>query len=273
MEHLTLLQTACGFGQLKLRCVRCRPITNFRRRYRSSQAPEAQASPPISSLDDADIAVRSFGVDSGGNLPGQQREKVAVMLLNLGGPDTLEDVQPFLYNLFADPDIIRLPPAFRFLQPSIAKLISTLRAPKSTEAYKTIGGGSPLRRITEDQAEALQTSLRGKGIDAFVYVAMRYWHPYTEEAIEQLKADGVRKLVILPLYPQFSISTSGSSLRLLEDMFKTDIDLAGLEHTVIPSWYQRKGYVTAMADLIQAELPKFPADQPVRSCFSLHTSL
>lgn len=192
------------------------------------------------------------------------------MLLNLGGPDTLEDVQPFLYNLFADPDIIRLPTAFRFLQPAIAKLISTLRAPKSTEAYKTIGGGSPLRKITEDQAEALQTSLRGKGIDASVYVAMRYWHPYTEEAIDQLKADGVRKLVILPLYPQFSISTSGSSLRLLEDIFKTDSALVGLEHTVIPSWYQRKGYVTAMADLIQGELPKFPADQPVRSCFTLY---
>lgn len=224
----------------------------------------------MGSVDDVDIAVRSFGVGTGGNVPPQQREKVAVMLLNLGGPDTLEDVQPFLYNLFADPDIIRLPNAFRFLQPGIAKLISTLRAPKSTEAYKTIGGGSPLRRITEDQAEALQTSLRGKGIDASVYVAMRYWHPYTEEAIEQLKADGVRKLVILPLYPQFSISTSGSSLRLLEDIFKTDRALVGLEHTVIPSWYQRKGYVTAMADLIQAELPKFPADQPARIFFSAH---
>jgi protoporphyrin/coproporphyrin ferrochelatase len=185
------------------------------------------------------------------------------MLLNLGGPDTLEDVQPFLYNLFADPDIIRLPSQLTFLQPAIAKLISTLRAPKSTEAYKTIGGGSPLRRITEDQALALQTSLREKGVDASVYVAMRYWHPYTEEAIEQIKADGVRKLVILPLYPQFSISTSGSSLRLLEGIFKTDKGLEGLEHTVIPSWYQRQGYVTAMADLIQAELPKFPADQPV----------
>lgn len=212
---------------------------------------------------DDDIAVRAFGAGLGANKPPKQQEKIAVMLLNLGGPDTLEDVQPFLYNLFADPDIIRLPRQLRFLQPAIAKLISTLRAPKSTEAYKTIGGGSPLRRITEDQADALQTSLRDKGVDANVYVAMRYWHPYTEEAIEQLKADGVRKLVILPLYPQFSISTSGSSLRLLEDIFKTDTALVGLEHTVIPSWYQRQGYVTAMADLIEAELPKFPADQPV----------
>jgi protoporphyrin/coproporphyrin ferrochelatase len=185
------------------------------------------------------------------------------MLLNLGGPDTLDDVQPFLYNLFADPDIIRLPPALSFLQPTIAQVISAFRAPKSTEAYRSIGGGSPLRGITQQQADALQSALCARGLDAYVYVAMRYWHPYTEEAIEQLKKDNISKLVVLPLYPQFSISTSGSSLRLLESIFKTDRELAGLEHTVIPSWYQRRGYVTAMADLIQQELSKFPVKEEV----------
>lgn len=186
------------------------------------------------------------------------------MLLNLGGPDTLEDVQPFLYNLFADPDIIRLPAPLQFLQPLIARLISSSRAPKSQAAYESIGGGSPLRSITQEQADALQQSLTDRGIDAKVYVAMRYWHPYTEEAIEQLKQDDIDKLVVLPLYPQFSISTSGSSLRLLEGMFKSDPALAGLEHTVIPSWYARKGYVTAMADLIEGELARFPDRDVVR---------
>jgi ferrochelatase len=179
------------------------------------------------------------------------------MLLNLGGPDTLEDVQPFLYNLFADPDIIRLPPVLRFLQPLIAQVISSLRAPKSTEAYRSIGGGSPLRSITQQQAEALQAALIERGLDAYCYVAMRYWHPYTEEAMAQIKADSIEKLVVLPLYPQFSVSTSGSSLRLLEEIFKSDQELNGLEHTVIPSWYARRGYVTAMADLIEEELSKF----------------
>jgi protoporphyrin/coproporphyrin ferrochelatase len=184
-------------------------------------------------------------------------EKIGVLLLNLGGPETLEDVQPFLYNLFADPDIIRLPEAIRFIQPALASVIASLRAPKSAEGYKAIGGGSPLRKITQDQASALATSLRAKGQDAEVYVAMRYWHPYTEEALEQVKRDNITRLVILPLYPQFSISTSGSSLRLLEQMFKSDSQLQGLKHTVIPSWYQRKGYVCAMADLIVDELEKF----------------
>ncbi|GAX81236.1 hypothetical protein CEUSTIGMA_g8668.t1 [Chlamydomonas eustigma] len=201
----------------------------------------------------------------------QSAGKVGVLLLNLGGPDKIEDVQPFLYNLFADPDIIRLPPNARFLQPLIAKSISILRAPKSAEGYKAIGGGSPLRRITEDQAFALTNALRKKGLaDASVYVGMRYWHPYTEEAIQQIKNDGVGRLVILPLYPQFSISTSGSSFRLLESLLKSDSSLRTLKHTVIPSWYQRKGYVSAMVDLMVAELQKFREPNGVEIFFSAH---
>eukprot|EP00195_Chlamydomonas_chlamydogama_P010576 CAMPEP_0202902352 /NCGR_PEP_ID=MMETSP1392-20130828/16804_1 /ASSEMBLY_ACC=CAM_ASM_000868 /TAXON_ID=225041 /ORGANISM="Chlamydomonas chlamydogama, Strain SAG 11-48b" /LENGTH=441 /DNA_ID=CAMNT_0049589101 /DNA_START=343 /DNA_END=1668 /DNA_ORIENTATION=+ len=197
-------------------------------------------------------------------------DKVGVLLLNLGGPDSLEDVQPFLYNLFADPEIIRLPKPVKFLQPFLAQAISMSRAPKSSEGYKAIGGGSPLRKITEDQAVALEKVLRSKGHDANVYVGMRYWHPYTEEALEQIKRDGVGRLVILPLYPQFSISTSGSSLRLLEQLFKEDSKLQKLKHTVIPSWYQRKGYVNAMVDLMVAELQKFPNKQGVEIFFSAH---
>ncbi|PNW81028.1 hypothetical protein CHLRE_07g339750v5 [Chlamydomonas reinhardtii] len=197
-------------------------------------------------------------------------DKVGVLLLNLGGPEKLDDVKPFLYNLFADPEIIRLPAAAQFLQPLLATIISTLRAPKSAEGYEAIGGGSPLRRITDEQAEALAESLRAKGQPANVYVGMRYWHPYTEEALEHIKADGVTRLVILPLYPQFSISTSGSSLRLLESLFKSDIALKSLRHTVIPSWYQRRGYVSAMADLIVEELKKFRDVPSVELFFSAH---
>jgi hypothetical protein len=90
--------------------------------------------------------------------------KVGVLLLNLGGPEKLEDVQPFLYNLFADPDIIRLPPGVRFLQPLLASVIAGLRAPKSAEGYEAIGGGSPLRRITDEQAAAIREALRSKGL-------------------------------------------------------------------------------------------------------------
>eukprot|EP00878_Enallax_costatus_P001695 GHUV01001850.1.p1 GENE.GHUV01001850.1~~GHUV01001850.1.p1 ORF type:complete len:496 (+),score=106.07 GHUV01001850.1:138-1625(+) len=198
------------------------------------------------------------------------RAKTGVLLLNLGGPDRLEDVRPFLYNLFADPDIIRLPSSLKFLQPVLANIIATLRTPKSSEGYAAIGGGSPLRRITDEQARALAKSLRQKGLDAEVYVAMRYWHPYTEEALQHVVRDGISNLVILPLYPQFSISTSGSSLRLLEHLFKNDKVLQNLKHTVIPSWYQRPGYVSAMVDLIEAELDKFDSPQQVNVFFSAH---
>jgi len=182
----------------------------------------------------------------------------------------LDDVQPFLYNLFADPDIIRLPPQVSFLQAPLAWIISNLRASKSKEGYETIGGGSPLRRITEDQAQAIQDSMAALGVDSKVYVAMRYWNPYTEEAVEQIKADGINRLVVIPLYPQFSISTSGSSLRLLEKLFKSDSRLRNLQHTVIPSWYSRPGYIAAMVDLMQAELENFAVPENVEIFFSAH---
>ncbi|KAI6691717.1 hypothetical protein NL676_019427 [Syzygium grande] len=194
------------------------------------------------------VASESRGVSS---IPIVGEEKIGVLLLNLGGPETLDDVQPFLFNLFADPDIIRLPRLFRFLQKPLAQFISVLRAPKSKEGYASIGGGSPLRKITDAQAE-------------------EYWHPFTEEAIEQIKKDGIAKLVVLPLYPQFSISTSGSSLRLLESIFREDEYLVNMQHTVIPSWYQREGYIKAMADLIEKELQTFDNPEKVVIFFSAH---
>lgn len=194
--------------------------------------------------------------------------RVGILLLNLGGPDRLEDVRPFLFNLFADPEIIRLP--FPWLQKPLAWLISTLRFEKSQENYKQIGGGSPLRRITDEQALAIQEQLEKKGQEAQVYVGMRYWHPFTEEAIAKIKRDKIEQLVILPLYPQYSISTSGSSFRLLEQMWQKDAQLQQIEYTVIPSWYQRSGYIQAMAELIAQELDHCPNPQEVHIFFSAH---
>ncbi|MEQ8998972.1 MAG: ferrochelatase [Coleofasciculus sp. B1-GNL1-01] len=194
--------------------------------------------------------------------------RVGVLLLNLGGPDNLEDVRPFLFNLFADPEIIRLP--FSWMQKPLAWLISTMRAKKSQENYRQIGGGSPLRHITEAQAQALQEQLKRHGQEANIYVGMRYWHPFTEEAIAHVKRDGIEHLVILPLYPQFSISTSGSSFRLLEQLWQDDAKLNQLEYTVIPSWYQEPGYLQAMADLIDQELQRFDDPDAAHIFFSAH---
>jgi protoporphyrin/coproporphyrin ferrochelatase len=194
--------------------------------------------------------------------------RVGVLLLNLGGPDKLEDVRAFLYNLFADPEIIRLPSPL--LQAPLAWLISTLRAQKSQENYKKIGGGSPLRRITEDQAQALRSRLQQTGNDIQVYIGMRYWHPFTEEAIAQIKQDGIQQLVILPLYPQFSISTSGSSFRLLERLWNADPALQSIQYTVVPSWYNHPGYVQVMANLLEKTLDQVPHPSDAHIFFSAH---
>ena len=194
--------------------------------------------------------------------------RVGVVLLNLGGPERIQDVGPFLYNLFADPEIIRLPsPA---LQKPLAWLISTLRSGKSQEAYRSIGGGSPLRRITEQQARELQSLLRQRGIDATSYVAMRYWHPFTESAVADIKADGMDEVVVLPLYPHFSISTSGSSFRELQRLRQADPSFEKLPIRCIRSWFDHPGYVKAMAELIAGEVRN--SDDPTKAhvFFSAH---
>lgn len=194
--------------------------------------------------------------------------RVGVLLLNLGGPEQLDDVRPFLYNLFSDPEIIRLP--FRWLQKPLAWFIATSRAKTSQENYRQIGGGSPLRRITEEQARALQEDLRSRGLDATVYIGMRYWNPFTEEAIADIKRDGIEELVVLPLYPQFSISTSGSSFRLLEDLWNADPELQRIKYSVIPSWYDRPGYIESMADLLAQELEHCINPETATIFFSAH---
>lgn len=133
-------------------------------------------------------------------------ERIAVVLLNLGGPDSLDAVQPFLRNLFSDPAIIGLPNPFRAL---LAAFISRRRAPVSREMYRQLGGASPLLRETKAQAQALEWEL-GEGAKAFI--AMRYWHPMSEETARAVKDFGPDRVVLLPLYPQFSTTTTASSL-------------------------------------------------------------
>ncbi|ABX08459.1 ferrochelatase [Prochlorococcus marinus] len=178
--------------------------------------------------------------------------RVGILLMNLGGPERIKDVGPFLYNLFSDPEIIRIP--IPFFQKPLAWLISTLRSSRSQQAYQSIGGGSPLRRITEQQARELQSELRQRGVNATSYVAMRYWHPFTESAVSDIKADGINQVVVLPLYPQFSISTSGSSFRELRRLREADPQFRKLPIRCIRSWFNNEGYIASMAKLIEDEI-------------------
>src|SRR5260370_23587095 len=146
----------------------------------------------------------------------QDSERIGVLLFNLGGPERLDQVRPFLYTLFSDPEIIKLP--WRGLRAPLAWLVARQRYKLSSGYYKKIGGGSPLRKITEDQATALQAALAAEGIDAGVYVGMRYWDPFIDDALADIKKDRVKRLVVLPLCTHCSVSTTGSSRYMNNDI-------------------------------------------------------
>lgn len=201
---------------------------------------------------------------------GVANDRLGVLLLNLGGPDTLDDVEPFLYNLFSDPEIVTLPSFLKWLNGPIARLISKTRASASMEGYASIGGGSPQLATTIKQGQALEQALADIGIEARSYIAMRYWSPYTSDALAAIKADGIQRLVVLPLYPQFSISTSGSSLRILESEFYADQELRQVKNIVIPAWYNRQGYVEAMARLVAEKIDSSKNPSKAHVFFSAH---
>lgn len=142
--------------------------------------------------------------------PANSGEKIAVVLFNLGGPDGPDDVQKFLQNLFSDKAIIRSPLPVRFL---VSRLISKSRAPSARENYARMGGGSPLLPETKKQAAALDAELVKRGRTAKSFIAMRYWKPYAADAVSEVLAWGATKVVLLPLYPQFSTTTTASSLK------------------------------------------------------------
>jgi protoporphyrin/coproporphyrin ferrochelatase len=184
--------------------------------------------------------------------------KTGVVLLNMGGPDTLEDVQPFLYNLFCDREIIRLGPAF--LQKPLAWLISRRRSPKSKSNYAQIGGGSPLKTITFSQAKALEMSLRKVG-EYRVTIAMRYWPPLADEAIETLLQQGVNQIILLTLYPHFSKATTGSSLSHFRGCLRRLAPTIPLK--VIASWPTQPSYIKALADTITDGIRSFDSPDVV----------
>jgi ferrochelatase len=193
------------------------------------------------------------------------KQKTGVVLLNMGGPERQEDVEPFLTNLFSDRDIIRLGPAF--LQKPLARLIAHRRAPYSQKMYRHIGGGSPLRQITEAQAMELEKSLRLTGGDYHVRAAMRYWHPRAEQSILELARLGAQKLIVLPLYPHYSRTTTGSSLADLRQAKEKMLPDAAM--TEISAWPDHPGYIAALADCLAEGLRQCQSGRP-RLLYSAH---
>ena len=166
--------------------------------------------------------------------------------MNLGGPDSLESVRPFLFNLFSDPAILRLPSPLRL---PLARLISWRRTPVAREIYRKLGGGSPLLANTEAQARALEETL-GPGFRCFV--AMRYWRPFSEETAREVADWAPQEVVCLPLYPQFSTTTTGSSLKAWRDA-AARFGIPRRAHAVC-CYPTEPGFVASMARLIRMAL-------------------
>lgn len=196
-------------------------------------------------------------------------ERIGVVLLNLGGPDSTEAVEPFLFNLFSDPDIIDFPFSFLFRK-RLAKIISTRRSPGVIEQYKEIGGKSPIRELTEQQASLLEQELNRRGTDARVYVAMRYWRPFTEDALDAIARDGISRIVLLPLYPQYSKATTLSSMKEWEK--HAGLRGAELETELIDSYFDFPHYIDAFVERVEQGLARFPGEvrSEVNILFSAH---
>ncbi|HHB75242.1 MAG TPA: ferrochelatase [Desulfobulbus sp.] len=194
-----------------------------------------------------------------------ERATTGILLLNLGGPETLEDVEPFLYNLFSDRRIIQLGPFF--LQKIIARRIARKRAVQSRANYALIGGGSPILAITNKQAQALTRALADRG-DYMVLPCMRYWPPFADESIDRLLAAGATRLIALPLYPHYSIATTGSSLIELENAISKRTNPPSL--TTIRSWSTQPGYIKALCKRITAGMARL-ADKTTQLVYSAHS--
>jgi ferrochelatase len=195
--------------------------------------------------------------------------KLGVLVFNLGGPETLRDVKPFLYQLFSDPEIIRI--KWTPLRNAIAYTIATLRRKKSEGYYAQIGGGSPLRRLTEEQAAALQAELKSRGVDAQTFVGMCTWKPFLSEAVERAGKSGIDRLVILPLFPHYSFTTTRAGSEALKRLLASSSALKAVNTTWISTWAEHPTYIESFALAIERELAKFPDPAKVRLLFSAHS--
>lgn len=193
----------------------------------------------------------------------EEGDRVGVVLFNLGGPASLDDVKPFLYNLLMDPAFQDLPLNGQ-LRHWMAKSVAYVRAETLRERYEMIGGGSPLTRLAREQAEALQGHLNDcyeepTGVHFRTYPAMRYWHPSLEEAAAQMEADEVDKVVLLPAYPQYSTATTGSALAYWRGLADAD-ERPSWPTTAVDEYAANPKYVRAVSERIDEALQRFPQE-------------
>jgi ferrochelatase len=194
------------------------------------------------------------------------KKRIGIVLFQLGGPDSLQAVEPFLLNLFLDPDIIPMGP-LGFLRRPLAKLISSRRSIPVAAKYAEIGRRSPIGLLTERQRRALVKTL-SPYVDPVAVTAMRYWHPLTTEAIDELKRAGsLDEIVLLPLYPHFSFATTLSSLKEWNRVYGTG---AGPKVVTVSQFYNHPLYIQALVKRVGSILRQFPDSSRIHLVFSAH---
>jgi ferrochelatase len=196
--------------------------------------------------------------------------RLAVVLFNLGGPDAPESVRPFLVNLFTDPAILRVP---GWVRPWLGRIIAWRRTKPASENYAILGGRSPLLELTQEQAAALEVRLNeDASVEAKVFIAMRYWHPMSDETARQVAAWGPDEVLLLPLYPQFSTTTTGSSMAAWEKAARRT-GLA-VPTTTLCCFHSDPGFADATAAIVRAAWDKARAELDpeisLRILFSAH---
>ena len=213
----------------------------------------------------------------GAPAPGGARAPIGLVVMNLGGPTSLEDVEPFLRRLFGDPDVIQLG-WLSFLQPLLARMIAKRRGPLSRAAYQQIGGRSPIREETTAQANAVAAELARRGLPVKPVVAMAAWHPFADEALGALAELGIERAVALPLYPHESRATTGSSLNQLEHARAARAGANGkgkpgaLEIAAIKRYPDAEGYLRAVIARVEEAIATLPAEHRATApvMFSAH---
>ena len=195
--------------------------------------------------------------------------KLGVLLFNLGGPESLRDVKPFLYRLYSDPEIIHVkwPP----VRKAIAYTIATLRRKTSEGYYRQIGGGSPLRRLTEEQARALAEEFKRRGKTVQTFVGMCTWHPFMSEAVTEIEKADIDALVILPLFPHYSVTTTGSGFSILHGLIDKRPSFQKLTLNWVKQWPDQPTYIESFVQSIGKELKKFGKPDEAHILFSAHS--
>ncbi|MDG1707860.1 MAG: ferrochelatase [Emcibacteraceae bacterium] len=193
-------------------------------------------------------------------------KKIAVVTFNLGGPDNLDAVKPFLFNLFNDPAIITLPNPFRWL---VAKLISSRRAPIAQDIYREIGGKSPILEETEKQRLKLESFLNKDTSDDYkCFIFMRYWHPFAKDVVKDVKAYEADEIILLPLYPQYSVTTTGSGIiEWNKQAQKINLDVP---FRVIKDYPNHDFFINSVADMIREEISGLENPENYRILLSAH---